>query len=544
MPRNSLSEAVDRRLSAADRASDRFLSLQIDLVDEVTGAVIGRFGGLWDRLEKTYTQDAAVSRVIRLHAGQLEMARWFCDEWFPDHYDGGPIDREPVYTVLAHGGRRGGKTSESVWLSVCYAVAVPGSIVWIVLPSDVAEYGEEIIDYLDTTMPMGWFTSLGAPHWRYHLANGSKIRLLSGFTPRKLKKGRADFVFINEAQQLVATSYNTVRAPTADRGGLVLCAANPPDQGDPGTWVADIARKVKQGKMRSARTFHLDPERNPHIDQRSLRAMADLMSAHEYDIQIRGQFLLPKDLALHAWDVLENERPKPRMGDITGVVTRQLEGNAYDWVVGVDVQSYPWTVGVVAQFFRNPLAPDDLDEALLWITAEIFVERGDEVDLAEGMKELGLDFDRTLIVCDASGRWQQQQRDETKRRKEYRTKKGSFDIFAAEGYRYIVPPDRDELGNPDVVERLRAANARIGTKSGVRRVFVDPSCVRLLGGIVDWKTQGSTGRPNRRQNAAHGGDALTYIIWRFFPRRTVDDGSSFEVKVLSRFQGRRRMKGY
>jgi hypothetical protein len=541
MPRRSqqsIQQAADRRLDAADRGSDRYSDYQIDWVD-YSGERLSRFGGRWDRNVRDYASDAPRSRVIRMHPGQEPAARWF-DDWLAQHI--GAIERSgpPIYSALLAGGRRGGKTHFASNAGCAYAVAVPDSIVWLVAPSD--SFYEELIGYVEDCLPRSWYESLGWPHWSFFLGNGSKIILRSGFTPRKLKKGRADFVVINEAQQLEEQAMATVSASTIDAGGLVLSAANPPDVGDDGTWVADLATEAERGVRKHARFFFMDPEMNPEIDQSALRAMRETMSEHEYAVQIRGEFRLPPDAVLHAWDQKANEQPVPQLGtDVTQEFTRKFEGRGFDEIVSVDVQTYPWIAAIRFKAFRNPQVPDLIDQSLLWGIGEVFLDQGDEVDVCEELKLTGVDPERTLVIMDASCDWQQAIRKEELQRANYKGK-GSMDIFRGEGYRWVVPPDRYMSANPEIADRCRAANSRICTASGRRLVFVDPdTCKRTVSAIRHWKVK--NGRPSRNSQYAHGGDALSYMIWRFFPRRRTS-GTLQTKQINRRSRGRDAMRGY
>lgn len=534
----SIQRLAEERLDAAARVSAASLDLQLDLVDERDGSLIARFGGLWNRHVKDYVGDAPRSRVIRLHPGQLEAAEWF-DEWIEGHLAGDVPASERIFDAAFTGGRRGGKSALAFTLAVAYALTVPNSIVWVITPSD-AFFGEPL-EYLESIMPKDWYTSLGWPHWTYFLPNGSTICLRSGHTARRLKQGRCDFAVINEGQAVPNQSYDTLSASIVDQGGLVLTAANPPDIGDPGEWVADLVGGVESGERVHAVHFFFDPLNNPHIDQTALAALAEKYDPHTFDVQIRGMYKLPPDSALYTWDRRKNERPVPDLGeDITRDFTRFYEGRSYDDIVGIDVQTFPWIAAVRTRVYKNPDAPDDLQKALLWGVGEAYVDQGDEVDCARELKELGCRTDSTLLVTDASCDWQQQQRDETKQRPEY-AGKGSMDMFRGEGFRYVVPPDPDMSRNPDVVDRMRAANARIGPKKGPPLVYVDAKrCPKTVRSIRKWRTV--KGKPSRWSKAAHGGDAFTYIIWRFFPRRV--ERGSVDVQAIKRFAGRDRVKGF
>lgn len=533
-------QLAQSRLDEGARRSAVSLDLQLDFVDERDNSVIARFGGVWNREVKDYVGTAETSRTIRLHPGQVDAAKWF-DEWLGGHLEGNVPTSEKVFDLALTGGRRGGKSALGFSLAVAYAVTVPGAIVWVVAPSDA--YFTEPMAYLESIMPSDWYTSLGWPHWTYFLPNGSTIQLVSGYTPGKLKQGEASFVLINEGQRVKDLSYLTLSASIVDNGGLIVTTANPPDVGDPGEWVADLVGGVESGERHHAVHFFFDPLDNPHIDQAALAALAEKMDSHTFNVQIRGLYLAHPDAALHAWQRLQNEKPAPELPglDITPAFTKHYEGRPMNDIGGVDVQNYPWIVAVRLRAYRNPMAPNDPSEALLWVVGEVFIDRGDEVHAAKEMKAIGMNPKSTCLVTDASCEWQQQVRDPMKQRQNYKGK-GSADIFRGEGFDYVVPPDPEMKDNPSVAERMRAANARIGAMKSPPLVFADPRrAPRTCESIRKWKT-GPKGLPSRTSKHAHAGDAFTYPIWRFFPRR-IDPGT-VDVIPIRRFAGRDRMKGF
>lgn len=528
-----------RARSGADRERAPWLDLQLRLVDEETGDTIARFGGKWDREARAYTGLAEKSRTISLHPGQIDAAYWFCD-WLDAWLRGEPPPGgRKIFDLIFSGGRRGGKSAEMFTLGVAFALAVPGVIVCVVTPSD-AFYAEPI-KYLETIMPPEWYTSLGAPHWTYYLANGSQIVIRSGQTAKRQKQGQIDLYLINEGQAVPTQSYTTLSAGVVDSGGLIITAANPPDVGDPGEWVTDVVVGAERGDLVHAKHFHFDPLDNPHIDQEALAALAAKMDPHTFDVQVRGMFLNRPDTVLHTWSRADNEKTMPQLGDCTRQFTKQFEGREYSEIISVDVQNFPWIAGVRMRAFRNPLAPDDMSQAFLWGVGESFLGFGDEIDTARDFKKQGVNPRDVLTIMDASCDWQQAERDNEKQRSEFRGK-GSMDMFRAEGFLHVVPPDTRMKSNPDIIDRVRAALARIGSKAGTRYVFLDPAkCPRTVESIRKWKS-GPSGIPARRSKHAHGGDALTYAIWRFFPRRT--EKNKVDIEAIKRFGGSSRMKGF
>lgn len=513
-------------------------------------------GGRWDRRRKEYSGTARLERRVGVHLGQLEAMRWF-DGWLAGHIAGDVPDDERIYSMLLAGGVRSGKTWLACLIAACYAVAIPGSIVWIVDPSNVR--AEEVEDALDSILPRHWFTKLGAPWFRYRLANRSKIVIRSGYDADGLKIGDADLVVVNEAQQMSERVFATARGRIAAAGGLVVGAANPPTKAI-GQWVGDWATEAQAG-LRQSVFFHLDPLDNPHIDQAPLLALAAELDPRTFDIEVRGMFLQSTDIVLHNWDRRVNERPPgrppelepgaPPTREITREFLRAVEGREFDRAVGVDMQRLPHMASTEMRFWENPLASVAaggrawIDWAHAWLTADVTLAAADEYELAAAWLAAGWEPTRTLIVADASGKWQFTEREPMKVQKlrEETKGRGSWDVFRQMGFVHIVNPDRELEKNPDVIERCRAATSRIATKAagpyGRHFLFSDPKLRETNKAIRSWPTKG--GQPMRTSQYAHRGDTITYLVQRFFARRTRPEGP--RIKVVSKFGRRAQLRG-
>lgn len=536
---------AEERLSEAHRQSERFADLEIELRCEATDELIIRAGGRWDSDERCYVGEAQdVSRVMTLHPGQLRASRWFA-WWMEKKWALGSQRSlaEKVYDLMLAGGRRGGKSDLGHDLIVVLGVAHPGAQCWIVVPTD--GYTSEPARYLESIMHPSWYRRVeDRGVITYELINGSQIHIRSGMKPRKLKQGKADYILINEGQAVPTQSYATLSASIIDSGGIIITAANPPDVGDPGDWVGDLASSALRGSNPHARFFFFDPFDNPHVDHDALRALAFKTSKRTMDIQIRGMFLLPPDAVLYDWSQTENEMPAPQVGsrDITRAFTRHHAGREYDDIIGVDVQAFPWIVGVRFRVFDNPKYPGSFDHALLYGIGEVFLEQGDEIDFAKALRRMpGIRPDRTLVICDATARWQQAVRNRDEQRPEWKGK-GAWDMISAGGFTWIEGPDPLLKTNPDVIDRWKAGNARVCNDEGDRFIFIDPeACPLTVESIRKWKIKG--GRPSNRSRTAHAGDAVTYVIWRFFPRR--DEPTNVgHIPLPPRFGASDRVKGY
>lgn len=557
--------------------SERFLDLRIDLCRDAggrkPGEIIESFGGRWDRRLKAYVDEAEAGVCFTLHDGQLPIGRWWAD-YCREYSAGRRLEVDVIYDVPSNdnarvtvavkkkrrcrslalaGGRRGGKTDIAIKMGVTFAVMVPGSRVWFV--SESIPKTEELALELEALLPTGWYKALGAPWFTYKLPNGSVIWLRSAHDPEMLKRGRADLVILNEAQNMRQRAFVNCRGALADSAGLLIIAANPPDTAE-GQWVAEHV-EATMAHRRAAFYFLLDPRKNPYIDYEGLEDLALEVDERTFAIEVLGEFRPRNDLAMYAWSAqlapVGNIAPTPELGCITPeFLKRYFPALDLEACLGLDFQRYPYPCAVAVDAFI-PDPTDPLHRPRLWYTDETTVDEGDEADLSEALIMKGYDPTRTVLIADASAEFQDIERDPKK------PKRSSFAILRALGWKHIYPPDPKMRRNPNVIERLKATNAMMKVAGQVmgltggqplvvanpqgwsgRRLFSDPRNIQLNEALR--KCPAKNGVPDRRSEYAHLIDGATYPIWRFFPRRAVPKATPRVegIKREERQGGRRR----
>lgn len=478
-------------------------------------------GARWDRHDGEFSGEAGSGVVVRFHPGQLTAVKWF-SSWLDAHAErrenpppynpDAEHDPSAVYSALFAGGRRGGKSWIAVAFAVAYAIRFPHAIIWLVSPSN--ERHAEIRRYIATFVAAEWLDNETAEGWE--LCNGSQLVLKSAFgSGDQLKEGKANFVVLNEGQKMAERAYVVSRGAIVDSSGLVLVCANPPVELKDQQWVSTFAADATAHRRASV-YVHFNPLLNPHIDRGALLSLEAEVDERTYQIEVLGMFLTAKDAVAYNWVRLENEAPKPH--DRFDVTSRFLEGigegEGILRVVGLDVQRFPYIGGPVYQFFGSV----QYDRVLAWIVDEVVLDGGDEADFCAELTAKGFAPEQTLIVCDASGRYQHSRRRSADSPAPEWRGKGSFDIIRGEGFTRIVPPDRRQKRNPQIIDRARAFTSLIATKTGARRLFCDTDLApRTAEAIRDWRTKHGT--PSRTQTVAHLGDGASYPIVRFFPRR-------------------------
>lgn len=524
MKGRSIEDAINRRQRESDPdGGERYTDMAIDF--ELDGELLLATGGRWDRRLHDFDGPAEAAIVVRIHAGQRRAVEWF-SSWLTAHDDrrenpprltaedleAFAIDLDPAhsYSAMFAGGRRGGKTWIAVALSVAYAVRYPGAIVWLTSPIEGND--SEIRRYVAGVLPSEWIDRETASDG-WELCNGSLLVLKGAYDPDvSLKDGEANLVLLNEGQKMKARAFTLARGAIVDKAGLVLVCANPPVEAKDQQWVTDFAADAAAGR-RAAVFLLFDPLLNPHIDRAALLSLKSELDARTYAIEVRGEFLGPKDAVAYNWVRLENEGPTPLTGDVTSQFLSMIEeGDGIKQVVGLDVQRIPHIGGPIYRFFGDP----GRGRVLAWIVGEVVLEGGDEVDFCGGLEDAGLHPDETLIICDASGQWQHSRRRNSDAPPPEWKGRGSFDMIRGEGWRRIKPPDPRQHRNPAIQDRMRAFTSMIDA-DGRRRLFCDPAAApKVCKAIRDWRTV--NGAPSRTQHEAHLGDAASYPIIRFFPR--------------------------
>ncbi len=483
----------------------RYIDMALELRDNATREALIRVGGKWDRKLKRYVGPADKVVALGLQPAQIDAARWYA-AWLRGYVRGKhTADTERVWSVLLAGGRRGGKSDLAVKALMLFLIAVAGNgdaaMVWAV--SAIIDKTQELRDVIDRELPADWYR-YSEELCRYTLVNGSRLWLLSGFKPDRLKRGRADVVLVNEAQEFPERVYALVRPATADTGGLVMLTANPPSN-PIGQWVLDAYEDAKAGRRRM-KLFEIDPKLNPFAVPESLADLKHELDEITFRKEIGGEFLPIGDRVLYAWSSKESIRPLDGAEDVTGAFTQKHFGRAFPDIIGADFQRTPYMAAVQFRAYRDPADP--AGEPLLWAVGYWAPEETDEDGLIDVLERDGLSAERTVVIADASGEWQDAER--TRGR-------GSYDVFRRRGWRYIYPPDANSKRNPDIIERVTVANARIKDAAGKRHVFSVPANDQLNKSLRDWENKG--GRPHRRSRHAHLADAFSYPLYRFYPRQ-------------------------
>lgn len=465
-----------------------------------------RVGGRWDPNTRTWSSSEPETAVrYRMHRGQEPAARKFA-AWLPryvsQNFAGEPLaPGGRLFDIFLRGGRRGGKTHVAIVFVILFCLAKRDRIVHAL--SAIADTSVELQSGLAALIPPEWYG--GKPRQRknrpveFAFVNGSVIRLLSGKSYRK--QGRVDLGFLNEMQDgFPRETYDKIRAPIADTGGLIVGAFNPADDVE-SIWVDEIFHASQDGKITGAVGYQLAPRDNPLITHEALEAMRSSMDARAARRELDGEDVPVGDAVMHEWTESDHWiDPPPGWPDITAAFLAARGAPPAGAFVGMDFQRSPY---MAARIYRVHRAPDGRE--CPWIVGEADVE-GDEEALHLELVAKGADPATWPAVIDASAWWQDGAHTEGRT---------SDRVLRRLGWKHLLRPQVKSDRNPEIKIRMRNANRLLRSGTKVVLLHVARACVRTAEAFKKYPR--IKGVPSRHSDFAHGVDAATYPLFRFFP---------------------------
>lgn len=348
-------------------------------------------GGRWDYLRKSWAPEPPQQVVVfDLQESQIDFARWF-SRWLTRYKlrqtdpaarasDDADLD---FAAYMLYGGRRGGKTTVLILASWAVAIDIPtnaGSetICWLVSVANTER--QEIDREIREWIPSEWYSYREWPQHEFTVRHGSKITHVSGDNPETLKRGRGDWVLLNEGAKMPRACLDNSIGATADRGGMVCIATNPPTR-QKGAWIRDIVEQEKEARAKGERypirVLKLDHRGNAAIDRKARSRAGEVMRLLDAKLAAaddEGLVLAIGDLIFYEYDRVRHgiHYPPELPPDITRQVTKKLYQREFDFLAGVDFQDKPFIYG---SFFK---VYGTLDKPILWAVGEAWLKGSEE----------------------------------------------------------------------------------------------------------------------------------------------------------------------
>lgn len=488
---------------------NRFIDLQILWRRKKTGEILYKAGGKWDKQLKQFSQKPATTgRIIDLEESQINAARWAA-WWMQEFKAGRPRD---FFSLFLYGNRGSGKTHFASIFLVTLAIEFPiidGSscIAWQVSSShnERDELDREISD--NFPFKELWYKYVEHPKHEYRFVNGARIVNVSANDTEDLKRGRVDFILINEAQKMrkVVTTFGVGRL--SDKGGLAVFTSNPPTESK-AQWILDWHEKEEEYKQAGltfpVKFLYLDNSHNSHQDKRVAGQIAEairFLDPRLAQADIDGLMLRIGQPAYWEYNKFNNVQPAPDLGDITREFTKNKYYRAFDFVGGVDFQRTPHMAAAIFKIYGT------IDNPILYAVDEFVVEQATEDDLIDEIVENGYTPETILFIGDGSGKWQDG--------KHVKGERDSFKVFEDRRF-HITPPvkpkDRNHRPkNPPVEHRLRLTNAMLKNKQFMLHPTDSPKLIEAMR-----ECEIKMGKYNRLVPMgfyAHLSDAAGYVCW-------------------------------
>lgn len=460
-------------------------------------------GGTWDQAGRRYVDDGAHparEHTVWVNESQVAMVE-ATRSWIKAR-----LARQARALILFAGTKRGGgKTWITVALLAAIGLALAGAITYVVSPT--FDKRDEIERYLRGHIPGPW-RLYNARALRFLLANGSMLKSLSGDVEGSTKRGDADAVLLNEAQDMALSTY-ALALGSLRTGGVMIIATNAPTRRR-GEWVYEVRERILDGTI-AGEVIELDPELNEDIDHATMSQIdvaIRVVSERIADADMGGIWRPVDDRAYSHYRPRKNDRgvatigKVPEVGDVTAQVLKRLTGRPFEYLCGADFQIHPGNALVALKAFGDPARP-------IWYPVLEYLIPDHEDYLLDEIDDDGeLLPENCIIIGDASGDWQDAA---------HRTRgRVSFDVFRQRRWR-IEPPQKkktekgEHARNPDREDRVALVNR--GLDQGW--LLIDPERTPKLAedfARCEWKVDRPVGRH------AHRTDGVGYALWWAEPK--------------------------
>jgi hypothetical protein len=553
---------VDELVSLVE-GEERFIDLCLIFRRDLDKSYMFEIGWRWDTLEECWADEPPQTAVyVEVDESQLELA-WAFWEWIQKRR-AGDDDRDII--LFAGGERGGGKTYFLVVILVAVAIEIPNGLCWAVSPT--LDKREEIERTLRDLVPPAWRSPphggyRGMPDCRFMFPNGSAVRSLSG--EMLGKRGEADCIGLNEAQDHRDFVFAHSLPPLRKTGGLFVAAGNAPDDdNDDGSWTVELKEALEDAGEDGidGSYIHVDASKNSHISQvaqdkigRALYRVVPRLAAADVGNVWRhpGRRAFPD---FRPWSIAEKKKCPDgieRFGhigdppdivpagqewlDVTREVTlKKTGGRAYDWATGGDFGKDPHSPVVWNKILKRP------DGVRVYYASDELLVPGTENELAEAMidwlDDRDIDRAKVLNVFDGSGLWQKITRD----------RDGNYSHNILKSYGLEVVPPRRPLNptntpsgsgrNPHVPDSL----AQMSDVLLADRLLVSPRCTWLIESLKKCSIKKLAGgvvldKSRDKDQFTHVTDGERYFVWFFEPKKAPRAPAPLDEKTFNELRG-------
>jgi hypothetical protein len=486
-------------------------------------------GGVWHSSKRDYVEDHPFGEETDLVWEFNPVQSQLFDVLY-DIYD--PDIKIPVTEVAAFGGRQTGKSEAAVRAGCSMNAIRPGSQghIWGYDYSNA----EEMLEKIRNIIPPEWELHFDAAKRIMRWKNESRIYLKTAAKPKKARSQAPDWVILDEPSWYDQPKkiLNGVLPGAATNSAPTFLITSP--NGHDAVYYETQKRFHKKEMVaKSVRFFDFGcTYDNPCLSnkaKRQIKVLEESMSPSQVQQELKGEVVNMTGLVLYDFARERHVNTgHPDLDDITRYITKGLFGQEYDLIGGMDFNENPISFNAFKMY----------EGGIMHCCAELEMNNANTTKfgttlLIPWLQKLYPDLPedeakkKILIVGDASGQWQEF----GKQRKRGKKEIPAFKQLKQLGIDVIPPQKVKSKGrragqrrrrshtyssNPNRGDRQESARARFLTSKGQIFVTIHEDCtetIKMCENIELYKSL-----PDLKSEHIHRWDALTYPIFKLFPR--------------------------
>ena len=379
-------------------------------------------------------------------------------------------DTSRVKVVSA--GRRFGKTFLSLW-ELARTASQPGTKSYYIAPS--YRMAKQILwdEIKEQMLSRRWVKKVNESDLSLRLVNGSTISLRSADNPDSMRGVALDLAVLDEAAYMDRETWTHVIRPTlSDRNGRAIFISTPRGY----NWFHELWTGAHNQPDYAA--FQFTTIEGQNVTEAEVNAARSELDEMTFRQEYEASFENASHSIYHAFN-MTNVVP------YTEPVPKHV-------LIGIDFNVDPCTAIVCARVDQT-----------LHVFDEIILPNSNTAELAtEIVTRYG--NHRITAYPDAAGRQRKS------------SAGGKTDILILEEAGIPVKAPRT---NPPVIDRINTVNRLLCDANGERRLFVDPSCKRVIEMFQKMEYKQGTRLPDKNSGYDHTADALGYAVMGTFPIR-------------------------
>ena len=326
---------------------------------------------------------------------------------------------------------------------------------------------------LDT---VNWIKTVNESELTVNLVNGTKIMLRSADAGESIRGIGADFVVLDEVQDIDSKIFwEVIRPALADRQGHGLLIGTPKGTGN---WLYDVFTEAKH--LDDWDSWQFTTAQGGMVSESELESARASMDQRTYRQEFEATF------ETYAGAVYYNFDPQLNVMDLDHTVDHR-----HVMMVGSDQNVDPMTA-VISQVMNNTV----------YVYDEVVIYGSNTQELCEEIRNRY--SNKTIhIHPDASGSAR-------------KTSSNTTDHNIMRNAGFVLKVNRSQ---PAVRDRINSVNSMLLNATGQRRLVIHPRCKRLIEALIKHQYKEGTQIPDKNSGFDHITDALGYLVEFNFPVR-------------------------